>query len=115
MPTASACLKFNYEFIAIVETGRGKYRLASPRRYWMPLIDQEKMMIKITALLFVVIAPTLMGILIVAVLSMSSPINGGTPLSQQGMVILMVVIGAAIAALPISYFIAGKINQTINS
>ena len=41
-------------------------------------------MIKIMSLLFVVIAPTLTGIAVVAVLAMSSPIDGGTPLSQQG-------------------------------
>lgn len=72
-------------------------------------------MFKIMALLFVVIAPTLAGILIVGVLSMSSPISGGTPLSEQGMTIMMVVAGAVIAALPISWVVAGMVNRTINS
>ncbi|MCP4934945.1 MAG: hypothetical protein GY927_12250 [bacterium] len=72
-------------------------------------------MIKIMAILFIMIAPTLMGILVVAVLSMSSPITGGTSLSSQGTTILLVVAGAALAALPISYFVAGKITRTFNS
>ncbi|MCF6200001.1 MAG: hypothetical protein L3J67_11530 [Hyphomicrobiaceae bacterium] len=68
-------------------------------------------MIKIMSLLFVVIAPTLTGIAVVAVLAMSSPIDGGTPLSQQGSVILMVVIGAALASLPISYMVAKMVAR----
>ncbi len=72
-------------------------------------------MFKIMALLFVIIAPTLAGISMVSVLAMSSPAGGGTMLSGQGSVILMVVIGAAIVALPISYVIAGMINRTINT
>jgi len=68
-------------------------------------------MIKIMSLLFVVIAPTLAGIAVVAVLAMSSPSDGGTPLSQQGSVILMVVIGAALASLPFSYIIAKMVAR----
>ena len=68
-------------------------------------------MIKIMAILFIMIAPTLMGILVVGVLSMSSPITGGLSLASQGTTILMVVIGAAIAALPISYVVAGMISR----
>ena len=71
-------------------------------------------MIKIMAILFIMIAPTLMGILVVGVLSMSSPITGGISLSSQGSTILMVAVGAAIAALPISYIIARKISHTMN-
>ena len=72
-------------------------------------------MVKLMALMFVIIAPTLMGILVVGVLAMSSPITGGTPLSQQGMTILMVVVGAAVAALPISYIVANMINRKTSS
>ena len=72
-------------------------------------------MIKIMALLFVMVAPTLAGIGVVSILSMSSPIDGGTPLSQQGSVILMVVIGAAIAALPISFVLAKMISRTLGT
>ncbi len=72
-------------------------------------------MIKIMAILFIMIAPTLMGVLVVGVLSMSSPTTGGTSLSSQGTTILVLVVGAAIAALPISYIIAGKISRTLNS
>jgi len=68
-------------------------------------------MIKIMTLLFVVIAPTLAGISVVAVLAMSSPIDGGTPLSQQGSLILMVVLGAALASLPISYMVARMVAR----
>jgi hypothetical protein len=79
------------------------------------LIIQEEMMIKIMALMFVIIAPTLAGISMVAVLSMSSPIVGGTQLSEQGGMILMVTIGAAIVALPISYFVAKMVSQTMGT
>ena len=72
-------------------------------------------MIKIMAILFIMIAPTLMGVLVVGVLSMSSPTTGGTSLSSQGTTILVLVVGAAIAALPISYIIAGKISRTLKS
>ena len=72
-------------------------------------------MIKIMAILFIMIAPTLMGILVVGVLSMSSPITGGASLSSQGTTIALVVVGAALAALPISYIIAGKISRTLKS
>lgn len=71
-------------------------------------------MVKLTALMYVLVAPTLMGILVVAILSMSSPITGGTPLSQQGMTLLLVVLGSAVAALPLSYVIAGMVNRAIN-
>ena len=79
------------------------------------LIIQEEMMIKIMALMFVIIAPTLAGISVVGVLSMSSPITGGIQLSQQGGMILMVAVGAAIVALPISYFVAKMITQTMGT
>jgi hypothetical protein len=79
------------------------------------LINQEEMMFKIMALLFVIIAPTLAGIFVVGILAMSSPIAGGTPLAQQGSTILMVVLGAAIVALPISYIVANMINRTIKT
>ncbi len=72
-------------------------------------------MIKIMAILFIMIAPTLMGVLVVGVLAMSSPTAGGTSLSSQGTTILVLVVGAALAALPISYIIAGKISRTLNS
>ena len=72
-------------------------------------------MIKIMALLFIMIAPTMMGILVVGVLSMSSPITGGISLSSQGTTILMVCAGAAIAALPISYIVAGMISRTLKN
>lgn len=72
-------------------------------------------MIKLTALMYVLVAPTLAGILVVGLLSMSSPIGGGTMLGAQGMTLLLVVLGAAIAALPISYVIAGMVNKAINS
>ncbi len=72
-------------------------------------------MIKIMAILFIMIAPTLMGVLVVGVLAMSSPTAGGASLSSQGTTILVLVIGAALAALPISYIIAGKISRTLNS
>ena len=72
-------------------------------------------MIKIMAILFIMIAPTLMGILVVGVLSMSSPITGGLSLASQGTTILIVVIGAAIAALPISYVVAGMISRTMKT
>ncbi len=68
-------------------------------------------MIKIMTLLFVIIAPTLAGIAVVVVLAMSSPIDGGTPLSQQGSMILMVVVGAALASLPISYVVARMVAR----
>ena len=77
-------------------------------------VNVEIMMIKITALLFVIIAPTIMGIGIVALLAMSSPITGGGSISQ-GFLILMIVAGAAIASLPISFFIAKMINNQIAS
>lgn len=77
------------------------------------MIVQEEMMIKIMALMFVIIAPTLAGISMVAVLSMSSPITGGIQLAQQGGMIAMVAIGAAIVALPVSYFVAKMISQTM--
>ncbi len=72
-------------------------------------------MIKIMALLFVMVAPTLAGISMVAVLASSSPIEGGTALAQQGTTILMLVIGAALIALPISYFVAKMITRTMGS
>lgn len=72
-------------------------------------------MFKLTALLYVIIAPTLMGILVVGVLAMSSPTAGGTLVSQEGMTLLMVVIGAMIASVPISYVVAGMINRAMNS
>ncbi len=72
-------------------------------------------MIKIMALLFIMIAPTLAGILVVGVLTMSPPTAGGVPLSAQGSTIVMLVIGAALAALPVSYLVASKISRTINS
>ena len=72
-------------------------------------------MIKIMAILFIMIAPTLMGILIVGVLSMSSPTTGGTSLGSQGTTIALLAVGAILAALPISYVIAGKISRTLKS
>jgi hypothetical protein len=72
-------------------------------------------MVKLTALMYVLVAPTLMGILVVGILAMASPTAGGTLLAQQGMTLLLVVLGAAIAALPIAYVIAGMINKAINS
>jgi hypothetical protein len=72
-------------------------------------------MVKLTALFYVFVAPTLAGILLVGILSMASPIGGGTVLGAQGMTILLVVLGAAIAALPISYVVAGMVNRAINS
>ncbi len=72
-------------------------------------------MFKIMALLFVIIAPTLAGMLVVGILAMSSPAAGGTVLASQGSTILMVVIGAAIVALPISYVVANMISRTINT
>ena len=72
-------------------------------------------MIKIMALLFVIIAPTLAGIAVVAVLASSSPIESGLGLAQQGNMILMVVVGAVVAALPISYFVARMISRTLGT
>ena len=72
-------------------------------------------MIKIMTLLFVVIAPTIVGISVVAILAMSSPIDGGTPLSQQGSLILMVVAAATVVALPISYIAAKMVSRTIGT
>jgi len=72
-------------------------------------------MVKITALLFVIIAPTLAGILMVVVLSMASPADGGTVLGQQGMTLLLVVLGAVVVSLPISYVVASKINRAIST
>jgi hypothetical protein len=72
-------------------------------------------MVKLTALFFIFIAPVIMGVMVVGVLAMSSPTVGGTPIAEQGMTILMVVLGAAIAALPISYVIAGMVNRKIGS
>ena len=86
-----------------------------PKRFDGKSIHREDVMFKIMAILFIMIAPTLMGVLVVGVLSMSSPTTGGISLSAQGNTILMVVVGAAIAALPISYIIAGKITRTLNS
>ncbi len=72
-------------------------------------------MIKIMAILFIMIAPTLMVILVVGVLSMSSPTTGGISLSTQGTTILLVVTGAALAALPISYYVARMISSTLKN
>ena len=70
-------------------------------------------MIKIMALLFVMVAPTLAGIAVVAVLASSSPIDGGMQISQQGNMIWMVAVGAAVLALPISYFVARMISTAM--
>lgn len=72
-------------------------------------------MFKIMALLFVMVAPTLAGIAVVVVLAMGSPIAGGSSFSQQGPLILMLVVGGALAALPVSYFVARMIDNKINS
>ena len=72
-------------------------------------------MFKIMALLFVMVAPTLAGISVIVLLAMSSPANGGTPLSQQGSLLLMLVVGATLVALPISYFVAKMISRTMGT
>ncbi len=70
-------------------------------------------MIKIMALLFVMVAPTLAGIAVVGVLAMSSPIDGGASFGQQGSTILMLVVGAFLVALPISFVVARMISKSI--
>ena len=82
-------------------------------RLWKRRLIEEEEMFKIMALLFVMVAPTLAGISVIALLATSSPVNGGTPLSQQGSMLLILVIGSTLAALPISYFVARMISRTM--
>lgn len=66
-------------------------------------------MLKLTAIFYIIIAPTLAGIFMLVPLSMA-----GT-LDFDPKVLGAFLAGGAVLALPVSWFVAGKVNNMIKS